>query len=101
MLRGRKDKKLTSKISEEGQLLQLAREDMVIKKQILERMDKSDKEFKNTIDSMNATLTNIGTSIQQSVGLLSQMLQPIQHGYMTSGNHYQEILNTSVHSQIE
>ena len=71
MLKNRKDKKMTSKISNDDQLLQLTREDIAFKKELLEKIDKSDKEFKSELASLNHTMSNIGTAIQQSVGILA------------------------------
>ena len=74
MLKNRKDKKMTSKISNDDQLLQLTREDIAFKKELLEKIDKSDKEFKSELASLNHTMSNIGTAIQQSVGILAMLV---------------------------
>ena len=42
MFKNRKDKKMTSRISTDSQLLQLTREDIAFKKQILEKREKDD-----------------------------------------------------------
>ena len=40
-------------------------------------MEKSDEEFKASLDSINTVMQSIGTAIQQSVGILAQtMRQP-------------------------
>ena len=62
---------MTSKISNDDQLLQLTREDIAFKKELL---DKSDKEFKIELASLNHTMSNIGTAIQQSVGILAMLV---------------------------
>ena len=65
---------MTSKISNDDQLLQLTREDIAFKKELLEKIDKSDKEFKSELASLNHTMSNIGTAIQQSVGILAMLV---------------------------
>ena len=56
MLKNRKDKKMTSKISNDDQLLQVTREDISFKKELLEKIDKSEKEFKSELASLNHTM---------------------------------------------
>ena len=64
---------LISKISNDDQLLQLTL-DIAFKKELLEKIDKSDKEFKSELASLNHTMSNIGTAIQQSVGILAMLV---------------------------
>ena len=65
---------MTSKISNEDQLLQLTREDIAFQKELLEKIDKSDKEFKSELASLNHTMSNIGAAIQQSVGIHAMLV---------------------------
>ena len=74
MLKNRKDKKMAAKISNKSQMLKLAQEDVSFKKKILETMEKSDQEFKAGLTNLNEVMTDIGTAIKQSVGILGQML---------------------------
>ena len=74
MLKNRKGKKMTSKISNDDQLLQLTLEDIAFKKELLEKIDKSDKEFKSELASLNHTMSNIGAAIQKSVGILAMLV---------------------------
>ena len=74
MLKNTKDKKMTSKISNGDQLLQLTREDIAFKKELLGKIDKSHKEFKSELASLNNTMSNIGTAIQQTVGILAMLV---------------------------
>ena len=74
MLKNRKDTKMTLKISNDDQLLQLTHEDTAFKKELLEKIDKSDKEFKSELASINHTMSNIGAAIQQSVGILAMLV---------------------------
>ena len=65
---------MTSKISNDDQLLQLTWEDIVFKKELLEKIDKSNKELKSELASLNHTMSNIGTAIQPSVGILAMLV---------------------------
>ena len=65
---------MTSKISNDDQLLQLTREDIAFKKELLEKIDKSDKEFKSQLASLNHTMSNIAAAIQQSVRILAMLV---------------------------
>ena len=65
---------MTSKISNDYQLLQLTREEISFKKELLEKIDKSDKTIKSELASLNNTMSNIGTAIQQSVGVLAMLV---------------------------
>ena len=47
---------MTSKISNDDQLLQVTREDIAFKKELLEKIDKSEKECKSELASLNHTM---------------------------------------------
>jgi len=91
MLKNRKDKKMASKLSVDAQLLQISRDDLTFKKELLEKIDQSDKEFRVGFTELNKTMSNIGTAIQQSVGILSQLVtQGIpNHAHMITPQPYQ------------
>ena len=59
-------------MSNESRLLQLLREDTALKRKLLERMERSDEEFKESFASINCVMQAIGNAIQQSVGILAQ-----------------------------
>ena len=60
MLKNRKDKKMTSRISADNQLLQLMGKDITCKKEILEKMEKSDNKLHNELANLNQVMSNIG-----------------------------------------
>lgn len=76
MLKNRRYKKMTTKISSDTQMVQLAKEDLAFKKQLLEKIEKNDKEWQANLSNINTVMSNIGTVIQQSVGILGQLLAP-------------------------
>ena len=59
MFKNRKDKKMTSRISTDSQLLQLTREDIAFKKQILEKREKDDNELGTELANLNQVKSNI------------------------------------------
>ena len=74
MLKNRKDKKMSHNLSTDKQLIQISQEDVTLKRELLDKMEKSDQEFKASFTELNKTMATIGTAIQQSVGLLGQLL---------------------------
>ena len=76
MLNERKDKRLTTKFSQEAQTLHLSREDLQLKKQILQKFEESNKRLQENLNLANASISNIGVAIQQSVGILGQLPAP-------------------------
>lgn len=74
ILKNCKDKKMTSRISTDNQFLQITREAVAFKKQMLEKMEKSGSELRTELANLNQVLSNIGSSMQQSDGVLGQLL---------------------------
>ena len=67
MLKNRKDKKMSPNLSTDKQLIQISQEDVTLKRELLDKMEKSDQEFKASFTELNKTMATIGTAIQQSV----------------------------------
>ena len=74
MLKNPMDKKMTSWRSTDNQLLQLMRDDITYKKQMLKKMEKSDNELRTEMAHLNQVMSNIGSSTQKRVGILGQLL---------------------------
>ena len=64
------------KLSQEAQVLHLSREDLQLKKQLLQKFEESDKRLQENLNSANRIMSNIGVAIQQSVGILGQLPAP-------------------------
>ena len=79
LLKNRKDKKLCSKTGSGTQMLNIAKEELSLKRKLVEKLDKSDEEFRASMEKVNKTMENIGNAIQQSVGILSQLVRPQQY----------------------
>ena len=60
MLNERKDKKITTKFSQEAQRLHSSKEDLQLKKKLFQ-----DKRLQENLNSANAIMSNIGVAIQQ------------------------------------
>ena len=52
---------MTSRISTDNQLLQLTREDIAFKKQMLEKMEKNGNELRTEFANLNQVMSNIGS----------------------------------------
>ena len=76
MLNERKVKKWTTKFSQEAQALHLSREDLQLMKQVLQKFEESNKRLQEDLNSANTIMSNLYVAIQQSVGILGQLLTP-------------------------
>ena len=65
---------MTAKLSTMSQLLQISRDDFDFKNKFLEKIDESGKEFRASFTELIKTMSTIGTAIQQSVGILGQLV---------------------------
>ena len=74
-LNKRKDLKLATKTRSDKRKVNCVEEEIQLKKQLIERMDKNDREFQENFEKVNKTMETIGQSIQQSVGLLAKILR--------------------------
>ena len=75
LLNKRKDLKLAAKTRPEKIKLKYTDEDIQLKRKLIERMDKSDREFQENLERINRTMENIVHSVQQSVGMLAEILR--------------------------
>lgn len=95
MLTNRKDKKMTQALSSEKQIIQISQEDVALKREILDKMNQNDQEFRTNFMELNKTMSTIGNAIQQSVGLLSQLvnqgLQPAREIPRYNGFYTQQV----------
>ena len=111
LLNKRKDLKLAAKNRPEKRKLNYAEEDIQLKRKLIERMDRSDQEFQENLERINRTMENIGHSVQQSVGLLAQILRSrTQPNFYCNSNmfpslrgfHYQnrQVQNININNEI-
>ena len=83
MPKNRKYKKMASQISTYSQLLQLTREDIAFKKQMLEKMEKSDKELCTELANLNQVMSNIGYQTNQRFSFYPHLFIVLQTSYQT------------------
>ena len=84
MLNNRKDKKINQKLTSDAQFLNYAKEDLELKRKLLDRLDKEDSDFKEGMTKINKTMETVGESISQSMMLLAQFLRPPYASHMPS-----------------
>ena len=80
-LKDRRDKKLTTSVGPDTQLLQFAKEDLTLKIKMIEKMEKADEKLNNNIAKVNKTLDGIGEIMKQCVGILSNAAAPHMYNY--------------------
>ena len=82
MLNNRKDKKINQKLTSDAQFLNYAKEDLELKRKLLDRLGKEDSDFKESMTKK--TMETVGESISQSIMLLAQFLRPPNASHMPS-----------------
>ena len=66
-LKNRRDKKLSSKLSMDTQLLNISKEELSLKRKLLEQLEKSEEEFNLGMNKVFKSMENISSCIQQTV----------------------------------
>lgn len=75
-LRGYKSEKLKRKLTAENQLLAISQEELHIKKQILERMEGTDKVYANNMEKLTNNMEKLTESISDAFSFLRQIMTP-------------------------
>ena len=75
------DKKITTSVGPDTQLLQYAKEDLNLKRKMIEKMEKANEELNNNIAKVNKTLDGIGEVMKQCEGNLSNFAAPHMYNY--------------------
>ena len=75
LLENHKSEKLSSKSGAEAQMLQCYKEDLNLKRKMIENMEASEENFKQCISKVSKTIEGIGTAITQSVQLLLELVK--------------------------
>ena len=79
-LKNRRDKKLSSKLSMNTQLLNVSTEEFSLKK-LLEQLEKSEEDFTSGMNKVFKPMENIRPFIQQTVGILAHLVNQQQTPY--------------------
>ena len=73
-LKGKRDSKLTKKLSTDNQLLAVAREDLQLKRKVLDQMEEADKKYQKTMDSLLQGFTSLTSVLNNGFGLVGSLL---------------------------
>ena len=73
-LRGKRDSKLTKKLSTDNLLLAVAREDLQLKRKVLDQMEEADKKHQKTMDSLLQVFTSLTSTLNNGFGLVGSLL---------------------------
>lgn len=73
-LKGHKSERLKRKLPPESQLLSISQEEFHIKKQMLERMDTTDKAYSSSMERLASNLKKLTGSISDGFALLQRMM---------------------------
>ena len=80
-LKNRRDKKLSSKLSMDTQLLNISKEELSLKRKLVEQLEKSEEEFNSGMNKVFKSMENISSCIQQTVGILAHLANQRQTPY--------------------
>ena len=80
-LKNRRDKKLSSKLSMDTQLLNISKEELSLKRKLVEQLEKSEEEFNSGMNKVFKSMENISSCIQQTVGILAHLANQQQTPY--------------------
>ena len=75
-LKNRRDKKLSSKLSMDTQLLNISKEELSLKRKLVEQLEKSEEEFNSGMNKVFKSMENISSCIQETVGILAHLANP-------------------------
>ena len=75
-LKNRRDKKLSSKLSMDTQLLNISKEELSLKRKLVEQLEKPEVEFNSGVNKVLKSMENISSCIQQNSQHTSSPCQP-------------------------
>ena len=73
-LKNRLDKKLSSKLSMDTQLLNISKEELSLKRKLVQQLEKPEEEFNSGMNKVFKSMENISFCIQQTVGILAHLI---------------------------
>ena len=77
----RQDKKLSSKLNMDTQLLNISKEELSLKRKFVEQLEKSGEDFNLAINKVFKSMEKISSCIQQTVGILAHLVNQQQTPY--------------------
>ena len=73
-LKIRREKALSTRVSNDEQMVNIAKEDMLLKRKPISQFEKSDEEFNVSISKIGKTMESIGNAMQQCVGIMGVLM---------------------------
>ena len=78
-LKNHRSQKLSTRMGAEFQMLQFAKEDLNLKRKLLEQLEKLDADFNQNIAKVGRTMDTISNVMQQCLGVLGNLVKGPQH----------------------
>ena len=78
-LKNHRSQKLSTRMGAEFQMLQFAKEDLNLKRKLLEQLEKLDADFNQNIAKVGHTMDTISNVMQQCLGVLGNLVKGPQH----------------------
>ena len=78
-LKNRRSQKLSTCMGAESQMLQFAKEDLNLKRKLLEQLEKSDADFNQNIAKVGRAMDTVSNVMQQCIGILGNLAKGPQH----------------------
>lgn len=82
---------MNHRLSNEAQMLSIAKEDVALKRKMIERMGKFDLEFNASVSKVSKTMEEMGETFRQTMGLLANALNPITPAPKSSSSKEKDI----------
>ena len=79
LLKNHRSQKLSTRMGAEFQMLQFAKEDLNLKRKLLEQLEKLDADFNQNIAKVGRTMDTISNVTQQCLGVLGNLVKGPQH----------------------
>ena len=99
-LKERRNARMTKRTSAEAQIIDITKEDLSIKKKMLEKLEEGDRKHDENMKVVNETMQSLTKVIEHGFTMMQQLMQqgpqfsPSQYNYLHSGN--QRNFNTSM-----
>ena len=74
-IKEKKDSRVTKKLSTENQLLALGKEELSLKRKMIEKMDESESKYQKTMETFAHSLSSLSATINSGFAMLGNILQ--------------------------
>lgn len=92
LLHDKRDSKLTKKVGTDVQLMAIAKEELILKRKVAEKMEESEKKYQKTMDSFAAGLTALTATINSGFTMLGNLLNHANEVHTTPTRHSHDSL---------